>query len=142
MSSTDLPDQMWRKSSYSNGQANCVEVATMADGQTGVRVRDSKAAGASGLIFPARAWRQFTDSVKLRGTRAGLHDNVRQELPAGPFSRRCPSPRPSTRAPRRPERPVRSAGHSPPATIPSPCHRCCQARYRPGRRNTRHTGSS
>ena len=52
MSSTDLPDLPWRKSSYSNGQANCVEVAAMGDGQASVAVRDSKAPEASGLTFP------------------------------------------------------------------------------------------
>jgi len=31
MNSTDRPDLLWRKSSYSNGQANCVEVAALAD---------------------------------------------------------------------------------------------------------------
>ena len=71
MSTTDLPDLLWRKSSYSNGQANCVEVATVGDRQTSVRVRDSKAADVSGLIFPARVWAQFTDSVKARSTQAG-----------------------------------------------------------------------
>ena len=29
MSSIDLSGALWRKSSYSNGQANCVEVAAM-----------------------------------------------------------------------------------------------------------------
>ena len=72
MSSTELSGTLWRKSSYSNGQANCVEVAVVGDGPTSVCVRDSKAPDASGLIFPARAWRQFTDSVKPRGTQAEL----------------------------------------------------------------------
>ena len=35
MSSTIFPDVVWRKSSHSNGQANCVEVA-------GVRTQDSR----------------------------------------------------------------------------------------------------
>ena len=64
MSSTELPDLLWRKSSYSNGQANCVEVASMKDGHTIVAVRDSKAPDANGLAFTARAWQQFTDTVK------------------------------------------------------------------------------
>lgn len=71
MSSTDLPELLWRKSSYSNGQANCVEVAAGA-GRAHVSVRDSKAPQTSGLIFTARAWRQFTDSVIARGIQAGL----------------------------------------------------------------------
>jgi Domain of unknown function (DUF397) len=64
MSSTGLPNLLWRKSSYSNGQANCVEVASMKDRHTIVAVRDSKAPGSNGLTFTARAWQQFTDSVK------------------------------------------------------------------------------
>ncbi len=62
MSSTDLSGAHWRTSSYSNGQANCVEVAA-AGGRPVVAVRDSKAADASRLIFTARAWRQFTDTI-------------------------------------------------------------------------------
>ena len=64
MSSTDLAGQLWRKSSYSNGQANCVQVASMKDGRTIVAVRDSKALDCSELAFTARGWRQFTDTVK------------------------------------------------------------------------------
>ena len=64
MSSTGLPNMLWRKSSYSNGQANCVEVASMKDGRAIVAVRDSKALGSNGLTFTARAWQQFTDTVK------------------------------------------------------------------------------
>lgn len=81
MSNTELSGALWRKSSYSNGQANCIEVATVGDRQISVYVRDSKAADASGLIFPARAWRQFADSVKARGTQTGLHYDVQRELP-------------------------------------------------------------
>jgi hypothetical protein len=62
MSSIDLSGALWRKSSYSNGQANCVEVATIAGGRTLVAVRDSTTPDSPGLIFAARVWRQFTDS--------------------------------------------------------------------------------
>ena len=41
MSSIDPSDALWRRSSYSNGQANCVETATGQDGRF-VVVRDSK----------------------------------------------------------------------------------------------------
>jgi hypothetical protein len=34
---------LWRKSSYSNGQANCVETAAVGQGGRFVAVRDSKA---------------------------------------------------------------------------------------------------
>jgi len=63
MSSTELSSAPWRKSSYSNGQANCVEVAALGAGQGPVAVRDSKAPDALSLIFTARTWRQFTNSV-------------------------------------------------------------------------------
>ena len=63
MSSTELSGALWRKSSYSNGQANCVEVTAVTGGRTLVAVRDSKAPDAPSLTFTARAWRQFTDSV-------------------------------------------------------------------------------
>ena len=64
MSSTELSGALWRKSSYSNGQANCVEVAAVGDGRTVVAVRDSKAPDSPSLIFTARVWRQFMDSVE------------------------------------------------------------------------------
>jgi len=62
MSSTELSGALWRKSSYSNGQANCVEVAAVG-GRSVVAVRDSKAQDSPSLIFAVGAWRQFTDSV-------------------------------------------------------------------------------
>ena len=68
MSSIDPSGALWRKSSYSNGQANCVEVATIAGGRTLVAVRDSTTPDSPGLIFAARVWRQFTDSVTLNGS--------------------------------------------------------------------------
>ena len=63
MSSTELSGALWRKSSYSNGQANCVEVA-VTGGRTVVAIRDSKTPDALSLIFTTRAWRQFTDSIE------------------------------------------------------------------------------
>ena len=69
MSSTDLSGALWRKSSYSNGQANCVEVTTVTGGRTFVAIRDSKAPDAPSLIFTARTWRQFTGSFRV--TREG-----------------------------------------------------------------------
>jgi Domain of unknown function (DUF397) len=64
VSSIDFPGARWRKSSYSNGQANCVETA--ATGQDGrfLAVRDSKAPAGPALTFRPPAWRQFTTSVK------------------------------------------------------------------------------
>ena len=43
MSSIDPCDALWRKSSYSNGQANCEEAAVDMQGCRFVAVRDSKA---------------------------------------------------------------------------------------------------
>ena len=63
MSSIDLSDALWRKSSYSNGQANCVEVAATAHGYGLVAVRDSKSQGGTGLTFAPDAWQQFIESL-------------------------------------------------------------------------------
>jgi|HubBroStandDraft_6_1064221.scaffolds.fasta_scaffold1340318_2 hypothetical protein len=63
MSSTELSGALWRKSNYSNGQANCVEVTALTGERRSVAVRDSKAPDALSLIFTARTWRQFTNSV-------------------------------------------------------------------------------
>ena len=63
MSSTELSGALWRKSSYSNGQANCVEVTTVTGGRAFVAIRDSKTPDATSLIFTARTWRQFTGRV-------------------------------------------------------------------------------
>jgi len=52
----------WRKSSYSNGQANCVEARV---GQPdAVAVRDSKDRGGPELGFTADAWAAFVQGVK------------------------------------------------------------------------------
>ncbi|MDT0443860.1 DUF397 domain-containing protein [Streptomyces johnsoniae] len=53
----------WRKSSYSNGQSACVEVA---DGVPGmVPVRDSKTAGGPVLVVPAHSWTAFLASLDI-----------------------------------------------------------------------------
>ena len=61
----------WRKSSYSNSSANCVEVAVAAPGTgaaaTTVGVRDSKQHGSGPVLeFPADVWHRF-----IAGTKAG-----------------------------------------------------------------------
>lgn len=50
----------WRKSSYSQGAANCVEVAV----GPGVAVRDSKNPTGLALVVPAGAWRRFVASLR------------------------------------------------------------------------------
>ncbi len=64
MSSTDFSDVLWRKSSYSNGQANCVEITTVGQGRRCVAVRDSKAPDGSKLILAAPVWRRFSVGLK------------------------------------------------------------------------------
>ena len=49
----------WRKSSYSNGQANCVEVAREPES---VAVRDSKNTTGPTLSFPEAGWASFLRS--------------------------------------------------------------------------------
>jgi hypothetical protein len=51
----------WRKSSYTGGQGNCVEVATLPNGTA---VRDSKDKSGPVLRFSADAWRAFLREVK------------------------------------------------------------------------------
>lgn len=57
-----LSRAQWRKSSYSAGQNNCVEIAT-ADGWVGVR--DSKLGEASPILtFTPAEWAAFTAGVR------------------------------------------------------------------------------
>jgi hypothetical protein len=62
---------MWRKSSWSQGAQNCVEVAGVADVMA---VRDSKAPTGPALVFGAAQWSAFLVDVKR-----GRHD-----LPVAP----------------------------------------------------------
>ncbi len=52
----------WRKSSYSGGEGNCVELATLPHG--GHAVRDSKNKDGPVLQFSRDAWRAFIADVK------------------------------------------------------------------------------
>jgi hypothetical protein len=56
-----LQQAIWRKSSFSGTQGNCVEVAVNLPGV--VAVRDSKRPGASVLIFSSTEWRGFVRRV-------------------------------------------------------------------------------
>jgi hypothetical protein len=51
----------WRKSSYSGGGNQCVEVARVGGN---VAVRDSKDPGGGQLRFSAAGWEAFLDSVR------------------------------------------------------------------------------
>jgi Domain of unknown function (DUF397) len=54
----------WRKSSYSGGEGNCIEVA---DHGTRVLVRDSKDNQTGPILrFSPDAWRRFADQVKAQ----------------------------------------------------------------------------
>ncbi|MEV5880947.1 DUF397 domain-containing protein [Streptomyces sp. NPDC052101] len=57
----------WRKSSYSGGgEGNaCVEVADL---DTRIAVRDSKAPAQATLTFPATAFAPFIDALKCAGS--------------------------------------------------------------------------
>jgi len=62
MSDRDLSAARWKKSSHSNGQANCVEVAANLPGV--VAVRDSKNPGGPKLTFSLNDWDAFIAGAK------------------------------------------------------------------------------
>ncbi|MFE7665142.1 DUF397 domain-containing protein [Streptomyces celluloflavus] len=69
-SSLNLAGAIWRKSSYSGGQDECVEVADGCPGHPGrVPVRDSKRPDAAALLFPVAAWASFIGAIQARAER-------------------------------------------------------------------------
>lgn len=58
-----LTGAVWRTSSYSGTQGNCVEVATNLPGL--VAVRDSKDPGGPMLVFAAGEWAAFVGPIKI-----------------------------------------------------------------------------
>ncbi|MFI9305234.1 DUF397 domain-containing protein [Streptomyces triculaminicus] len=58
----DLSNVGWRKSTYSNGHEDCLEVADNIPGGV-VPVRDSKNPSDSALVFPAGSWYTFVEHL-------------------------------------------------------------------------------
>jgi len=58
----DRAAAIWRKSSFSNGSANCVEIATNFPGR--VAVRDSKDPDGPILVFTTGEWDAFLRMVR------------------------------------------------------------------------------
>jgi hypothetical protein len=52
----------WRKSSYSNSGANCVEIARTRSGK--IAVRDSKDPDARSLSFSPGEWQSFITKIR------------------------------------------------------------------------------
>jgi hypothetical protein len=63
VSTTGLSNATWRKSSRSNGERNCVEVADLDGGHRAVR--DSKHPTGPALIVTAAEWSAFTADVRV-----------------------------------------------------------------------------
>jgi Domain of unknown function (DUF397) len=69
MGETRTPTTQWRRSSYSGGDNNCVEVAPSG---SDITVRDSKNPGGGTLSLGPREWRTFMDNVRGNLTASDL----------------------------------------------------------------------
>jgi hypothetical protein len=54
----------WRKSSFSTSNGACIEVATLVDGDVGVRDSKSSVVGPC-LRFPSETWTAFLYDIRL-----------------------------------------------------------------------------
>ncbi|WP_030375113.1 DUF397 domain-containing protein [Streptomyces rimosus] len=61
----NLVNVPWRKSTYSGGQDECLEIADGLPAHSPVPVRDSKRPDGPHLLIPAPAWAAFIVSVKV-----------------------------------------------------------------------------
>jgi hypothetical protein len=80
MNSAELTGTVWRKSSRSNGQANCVEIAFLG---TSVAMRDSKDRGSGPILrFSQDEWTAFVAGVEVCSSSAKLGDECEGGLVA------------------------------------------------------------
>ncbi|MEV8475181.1 DUF397 domain-containing protein [Streptomyces sp. NPDC051173] len=61
MSRTEFSKAIWRKSSYSSGNGQCVEIAVLREV---VATRDSKNSHGPALVLGVDAWSAFVSGVK------------------------------------------------------------------------------
>lgn len=62
MTASSIPATAWRKSTYSNADGNCVEIAIR---PSVVAVRDSKHRTGPVLTFTAAEWQEFLRGVRI-----------------------------------------------------------------------------
>jgi hypothetical protein len=62
MNRTDSGASSWRKSSYSGGGNQCVEIAVRSGGK--VAVRDTKNRDGGTHVFTSKVWASFIDALK------------------------------------------------------------------------------
>lgn len=59
----DLTHAAWRKSTYTAGNGNCVEISTITGPATGVAIRDSKNINLPDVRASRTQWAAFLDAV-------------------------------------------------------------------------------
>ncbi|WNI31366.1 DUF397 domain-containing protein [Streptomyces sp. ITFR-6] len=69
MNRVDLTEASWVKSSYSNAQSSCVEIATVGGGA--VPVRDSKNIAGPVIVLSEHAWHAFLTGIDEKGPLTG-----------------------------------------------------------------------